>query len=145
MARAPLHLRPWVPEDVGAFAMRADMADDFAKVVWLWSAGAPGPTWTLVRFPGEVLGFGGGYPSRPATFQAWCFLADLPRGDWPLALNCARAALNSLEAEHGARRITALVRLGFEPGERTLRRLRFTRSAETSEWPGYSVMAREAR
>lgn len=142
VARAPLHLRPWGPEDIGAFAMRPDMAEDFARVAWVWSKGAPGPTWTLVRFPDEVLGFGGGYPNAPGAFQAWCFLAKLPRGDWPMALRCARVALNKLQDEHAGWRITALVRLGFEPGARTLERLGFTRSTEASEWPGYHVMAR---
>lgn len=142
MARRPIHLRPFQPGDHLVFALRPDMAQEFARLDWPWAKRLPGPTWTLVRYPGEVIGFGGGHLVGPGAFQVYCFLADLPRGDWTMAIACARTALGRLEREHGGRTFTALLRVGHVAGERTLARLGFTRSAEASDWPGYRIMAR---
>jgi hypothetical protein len=143
VARRVIYLRPWRRGDERKVAMRPDMQVEFEKNHWDWAAGPPGPTWTLVRHPGELIGIGGGVAAGDGVWQAWCCLAELPRGDWPLALCCARAALRHLQLRHGAVRITALVRDGFGPGIRTLEHLGFTRqTAAPTWWPGYRVMSR---
>lgn len=125
-----LRLRPWKPGDEDAFEVSADVAAERAMVAWDWSKGPPGPTWTLVRWSGEVAGVGGFHETardaRGATFQAWCWLADLPRRDWPKTMWLAGRAIDHAARHHGARRLEAtasarmpgaalcLQRLGFE-------------------------------
>ncbi|MGH6958594.1 MAG: hypothetical protein ACREEW_18160 [Caulobacteraceae bacterium] len=144
MVRATIYARPYRPGDAERFAARADMASEKAAVDWDWEAGAPPGTRTLVRFPGEVIGLGGAIDAGGGVFQAWACLAPVPRGDWPLLFGCANAVLNEAELRRGARRIVALVRTDWDAARRTLERLGFSRSAETSQWEGFSVMAREA-
>lgn len=152
--RAMIYVRPYRPGDEAAFLPRPDLAADLAKAGWdLGRDGPPGPTWTLARLgdgrPGspreldQVLGVGGGVPGAAAgSFQVWTVMAPIRRHDWGLALLCAAYVIAWLQKEHGARRLTVLVRCGFREAERTMERLGFTRSAEDSRFPGYRVMAK---
>lgn len=143
MSRRAIFLRPWRPGDERAFAPRADLAEEFAKVDWDWDW-PPGPTWTVMRFPNQVIGVGGGVRvRRSATYQVWCVLAPVPRGDWPLLMRCARAAFDHLERSHGARTLTAYVRDDFAGAAATLDRLGFTRRTAPGSYEGYTVMARK--
>jgi hypothetical protein len=138
-----VHLRPWQPGDERAFVPRPDMAAEGAALAWDWSNGPPGPTWSLIRWPAQVIGVGGGRPAaEPGVYQVWACLEAFPRGDWALAILCASAVIRQLERAHGARRLTVLVRKGVAPFERTMERLGFTRTTEASCWPGYLIMAK---
>ena len=141
MTRAAIYLRPFEAGDADRFALRADCDQEFNRLAASWDAPFNGRVWTLERCPGQVLGFGGAVFHSAESAQAFAFLADVPRGDWPLVLGCARIALGHLERA-GFKRITTLVREDWPQAEATLERLGFTRSAEVSDWPGYRVMAK---
>lgn len=142
MTRAAIHLRPFQPGDEAKFELRLDFAREMRRLNWDWRK-PPAPTWTLVRFPDQVIGFGGFVAQGLGHFQAFCFLAHVPRGDWPKLIDCARVAIDDLRRGHDAIVATALVREGFAGGAAVLERLGFLRSAEATAWPGYRVMARE--
>lgn len=144
MGRRPIHLRPWRAGDETAFVPRPDMAAEGGAARFDWSKGPPGPTWSLVRWPEQVIGIAGGVPvaSEPGVFQVWACLADFPRGDWGLAILCAATAIKHLESSHGAKRLTVLVKKDFHPARATMDRLGFKRTTEASCWPGYIIMAK---
>ena len=123
MARASLFLASWRAGDEDAFTPRPDAAAERAATGWDWSRGPPGPTWTLMRYPREVLGVGGGVMMAGGCMQAWSCLAELPRGDWAMAIDCA-----------------ALVRADFAGAARVIRRLGFADVGAGP--PGYRMFAR---
>jgi hypothetical protein len=135
-------VRPYQRGDERRFTPRPDMREEMRRVGWDWTAGAPGPTWTLVRYHDQVLGLGGGFPQGLGAYQVWSALTELPRGDWAPAILCAAAVVRHLEQSHGARRLTVLVRKGFHQAERTMERLGFSRSTEPANWPGYLLMSK---
>lgn len=145
MSRAAIHLRPFQIGDAAKFEPRLDFRREMQALNWDWSTGVPPGViaWTVVRFPDQVIGFGGAIESMNA-WQAFAFLAHVPRGDWPMLVDCARAGLDQLERRHGAKKITALVRENFPGACHVLERLGFTRSTGATAWAGYRVMARGA-
>ena len=133
MSRATLHLRPWRPGDLDAFDPRPDMAAEGAAARWDWSKGPPGPTWSLIRFPDQVIGIGGGLSQGrrlvPGVDDHGA--EGFPRGDWAHAILCAATVIRHLEKVHGAE---AADRAGAarisRRGERTMEKLGFSRWSE---------------
>lgn len=126
-SRPDLSLRPWRAGDEEAFTPRRDFAEERAAVAWSWGKGPPpGRTWTLLRGE-EVLGIGG-VITREEWSECWACLADLPRRDWPQAVEMARRALVFVLTHHrppaglfatcradNAGALLVLGRLGFSP------------------------------
>ena len=130
MLNPKLRMRPYRPGDEAAFTPREDFARERAAVDWNWALGAPGPTWTLVRWSGDVVGVGGAVRTEePGVWQAWAQLAELPRRDWPQAIWLAERALDYLEKHHGAKRIEAMARMGKAAPVLCLSRLGFRQTA----------------
>lgn len=119
-----LRLRPWLPGDQDAFEMRPDFARESEISAWDWSKGAPGPTWTLERWNGEVMGVGGGI-ERDGLFVGWARLAQLANRDWPRALWCASKVLAFLARGPGPDRVVATASQDVAGAARCLERLGF--------------------
>lgn len=142
MRNAKLRMRPWRPGDEAAFTPRADFAEEAPLNGWDWRHGAPGPTWTLERWNGEIAGVGGGVPQGEGLFDVWaCLAATVGTRDWPRLLWLASRALALLTLHHGARRFQALARADWEPAIDSLRRLAFRRE-DAAGVAGYQIMRR---
>lgn len=126
MDRRELALRPWEPGDQDAFVLRADFAADRAMVDWDWSRGAPGLTWSVVRGRREVIGVGGVIAHQASPWEAWAWLAEMPRRDWPTLLRMARGVLHRVEVVWGARIIEAGAHADNPAAIRCLRKLGFS-------------------
>lgn len=119
-----LRLRRWRPGDEDAFTPRADFAEQRAAVGWDWTQGAPGPTWTVLRWNGDVVGVGGFIQQGLTEFAAWAWLAEVQRRDWPQLIWLAQRALTDVRTHHGARAIAADA--ATPAASRLLGRLHFT-------------------
>lgn len=118
-------MRPYRPGDEDAFNLRADFAEERAATAWDWSRGAPGPTWTIYRWSGEIVGIGGAVDQGDGLWQAWAQLADAPRRDWPQLLWLASRVLGYVETHHGAAAIEAMARTSNPAAISCLQRLGF--------------------
>jgi RimJ/RimL family protein N-acetyltransferase len=142
-----LGFRAWRAGDERAFTPRPDMAADAAAVDWVWSErGEPGPTWSLLRATGEVVGMGGGVEQAPGSWMLWSVLAPMPWRHWPSALACARLVIQLLERDWGAEHFTALARTDFPGAHRVLQRLGFSRyDGPDPPWAGYVWFQRRVK
>lgn len=134
--RATIRMRPYKPGDEAAFVPRADFAQDRAASAWDWSAGAPGPTWTLHLWSGQVLGVGGAV-RQGDRWLGWAQLAEIHPRDWPQLLWLARRVLELMRIRHGPVTIEALARPSM-PAIACLRRLGFA-LFDAIDWPGVGV------
>jgi hypothetical protein len=78
---------------------------------------------------GQVVGVGGfvvhAGPIQVESLEAWAWLADLPRRDWPVLLALAGAIIEQTATSFGARLVTAMARRDFPGAARCLERLGF--------------------
>jgi hypothetical protein len=136
---------PYVEGDEALFTPRPDMAAEMAAGGHDWSAGAPGPTWTLHTDAGDVVGMGGGIRDASGFWLVWCALAPLQMRQWPAAFRVARFVMARL-ADAGPRNFSATVRCGLKGGVGALQRLGFEFCARLGGPMGqeYAVMWRKA-
>lgn len=129
MAKPKLRLRPWKPGDQDAFVPRGDFAQDRQHVNWDWTQGPPGPTWAIVRWDETVVGVAGFVvhegPVQVESLDAWAWLADLPRRDWPQLLWLANNTITHMARTTGARMVYASARKALVGAARCLERLGF--------------------
>lgn len=118
---AEIYLAKYLPGDEAAFIPRPDMAEDMAANGWDWSQGAPGPTWTLMRWDGEFLGIGGFVKLSDNGWEAWSVLSSLRLRDWPRVLELAKMRLEAL----GSSTVLACCRSDSAGAMRVLDRLGF--------------------
>jgi hypothetical protein len=130
VAKPGLKLRPYKPGDADAFTLRGDFEQDRRAMAWDWDAGPPpGRTWALLR-GAAVVGLGGGFDHGQGRWEAWAYLSDLPRRDWPRVVHLAARVLELMTAELGARTIEATARADSDGAARVLGRLGFTATGE---------------
>lgn len=144
MAKRPMiRTRPYKPGDEAAFVLRDDFAEERLASDWDWSRGAPGPTWTLHLWGGEVLGIGGAVKEGEA-WLCWAQLTEIHRRDVPQLLWLARRVLEHLRVQFGdGIRLEAMTRPSL-PAIRCLRRLGFS-LFDACEWPGVGLCLRHQR
>lgn len=125
MRKPKLRMRPYRAGDEAAFTPAPDFARAIVANGYDWDQGPPGPTWSICRWSGEVVGLGGAieHPVEPGQFHAWAQLAEVARRDWPQLLWLAERVLMRLILQRGARRITAHAL--DQAAMRCLMRLRF--------------------
>lgn len=140
--RPALRMRRWCAGDEDAFTPRADFAQDQVENGWDWSKGAPGPTWTILRWTGEVVGIGGVIEQRTA-WHAWAQLADVGRRDWPQLVWLASRVLAFMESQHQVAAFTADARVAQRGSARLLRKLGFGFEQMTADGQ-YLCMVRRA-
>lgn len=104
---------------------------------WDWSAGGPGPTWTLRRLspaPEAVLGLAGLNAYQPRKVHLWGLFSAMSRREWALALRLADALLDQLHVLNPGLTVTADAR--DDAARRCLEKLGFVFEGEAYELDG---------
>ena len=78
---------------------------------------------------GQILGVGGLKLMNPSTAWAWFDLTEFARGHMLIVYRVIRDVLTSTMAEHGLRRVMAVVEPDFPKAIRTIEHLGFEREA----------------
>ncbi len=137
---ARIYCAPWLPGDETAFTPAPLRAEERAAVAWDWSRGPPGPTWTLLRQSGEVVGVAGLHDRGEGVFEAWSSLGEVRPMEWPRLLWLAARRLEGAWL-HGAHTVLAACRAGEGGAQRCLEILGFAplETGEDPRLPGVAI------
>lgn len=144
-ARPPLRLRPWKPGEDAAFTPAPAFALEQGAVAYDWRQGPPGHTWSIIRGDNQVIGVGGVVELKSGEWEAWAWLAETHRRDWPRLIDLAKAVLDFADPWIGHKGLVASARGDNPAAVRCLARLGFAPAYgfEHSRLPGVPFLHME--